>query len=146
MQSNLFKFAAIFHRQPHRTLYSHEELGLLYIQARRQETFHNQANGSVDECKQYKDTVVQQFDEFPMHKKVLELLRFVYLLDLSANDIQNIKSLLYKYELAYFNNWWHAKAPRKLGTDIIRTCYVLNEPDIALEVRIDVNFEECIFI
>lgn len=126
--------SAIFHRQPYRTLYSHEELGLTYIRQRRQATFNDKANGNIDERNQYKETIVQQFDEFNLGEKAKELKRFIDLMDLDADDAHNVKTLLQKYQTAYFARSRESFPFHLFGCDVIRTCHILNKPDIALEV------------
>lgn len=125
---------AVAGRQPHRTLYSAEEIGLLYAQSGRDLTFQTKANGDAEQASRYKDGVLAKFDGLTMREKAIELRHFIFLMNLAEDDIANVKVLLGKYEQAYFDSGPNQLQFLRFGADIMRTCHLLKEPRIALNV------------
>lgn len=69
-----------------------------------------------------------------MREKATELRHFIYLMNLTEDDIANVKVLLSKYEQAYFDSGPNNLQLLRFGADIMRTCHLLQEPAVALNV------------
>lgn len=126
--------SAVASRQPQRTLYSAEELGLLYTQNNRNNTFKDKANGDPHQSNLYKDDILAKFDELSIREKSTELRNFIHLMNLDTDDTKKVHSLLTKYEQSYYGNTPHNISFVQFGADIMRLCHLLKQPDVALNV------------
>lgn len=117
-----------------RTLYSQQELGILGLRERRQHTL--QEFTSVDQVQKHKQKILNSFDDLRLHFQRKELINFIYLMDLNPNDVNGLKALMNKYEIS-FNKEIHQVGDFGFGTEIMRTCHLLDRPDLAVEVRVD---------
>lgn len=132
-----FLLIVVLRNQLHsvRQLFSQAELGTHVVQAKRHRILQQiniDANDNL--CDQYKNTILSSFDDYKLGEKTLHLFKFIYLTDLSTNDVAHLKSLLLKWERAY--NISMKEKYSRFAIDIMRTCHILNKPDTAYNVGI----------
>lgn len=116
-----------------RQLFSQAELGTPIVQAKRRRISQQlNIDGDNDLCGQHKTTILNSFDDYKLGEKTAHLFKFIYLTDLNSNDVAHLKSLLLRWEHSY--NISMSKSYSMFAPEIMRTCHILNKPDIAYDV------------
>lgn len=80
-----------------------------------------------------KAKIVGTFDNLELYEQREKLKIFIYSTEFCPQDLEVLIQLLIKYEHSY-NQEMHQLTEFFFGTEIMRTCHLLDEPDIALKV------------